>query len=168
MGARDSSSLRTLTEDVQKELVGLPANLRKSLYMDNAVSSLYPSVAKLGDMIQKELRRNPYYTNRKAVTGALNSLRSVEGTIELLITASKEYATARDLAEKHEIQDTWINRKNRLVNQADLCAISLDVVLALADELDSRAPTSEPTVETKAGSNFPDNTTARKHRGRAS
>ena len=168
MGTPGSPSLRTLTEDVKRELVGLPANLRKSLYMDNAVRSLYPSVTTLCDMIQNELSRDPYYTNTSAVRGALSSLRSVEGSIELLMTASNEYATARNLAVKHEIQDTWINRKNSLMDQADLCAESLDVVLTLADDLDSRASTSGPKGGTKAGSNSPDNTTTRKQRGRAS
>lgn len=168
MDAPDSSSLRTLTEDVKRELVGLPANLRKSFYKDNAVKSLHASVTKLCDMIQKETSHDPYRANASAVRGALSSLRTVEGSIELLTTASNEYATSRNLAEKHEIQDTWIKRKNRLEDQSDLCAESLDVVVAFADYLDSRASTSEPGRGTKAGSNPPDNTTARKHRGRAS
>ncbi|HZC61332.1 MAG TPA: hypothetical protein VE464_06795 [Streptosporangiaceae bacterium] len=151
MGTPDSSSLSTLTEDVKRDLVGLSANLRKSLYKDSAVKTLYTSVIKLGGMIQKELSHDPYYTNRNAVRGALSSLRSVEGSIQLLITASNEYVSSRDLAEKHEIQDTWINRKNRLLDQADLCAESLDVVLAFADDLGSQASTGEPGEGTKAG-----------------
>ncbi len=102
-------------------------------------------------MIQEGLSHDPYYTNKTAVRGALSSLRSVEGSIQLLITASNEYVSSRNLAEKHEIQDTWINRKNRLVDQADLCAESLDVVLAFADDLDSQASTGEPGEGTKAG-----------------
>jgi hypothetical protein len=119
-------------------------------------------------MVQRGLSHDPYYTNKSAMRGALSSLRSVEGSIQLLITASDEYARTRNLADKHEIQDTWIKRKNRLVDQSDLCVESLDVVLAFADHLDSRAYTSEPGGGTKAGSSPPDNTTARKHRGRAS
>jgi hypothetical protein len=88
--------------------------------------------------------------------------------MQLLITASNEYVTTRDLAEKHEIQETWIKRKNTLLDQADLCAESLDVVLAFADDLDLRASKSETGGETKAEPDSPDNTTALENPGRAS
>jgi predicted S18 family serine protease len=168
MGTPESSSLKALAEDVKRALVGLPANLRRSLYKDNAVKSLSTPVAKLDDMIQKELSRDPYYANKSAVRSALSSLRKVQGTIQLLMTASAEYATSRTLAEKHENQETWIDRRNRLMDQADLCAESLEVVLAFADDLESPESTSEPRGETKEESNLPDNTTAGEPRGQAS
>lgn len=163
MGAPDSPSFRALADDVKKALAGLEVNLRKSPYMDKAVKPLHPSVANLCDMIQAELSDHPDYVNKSAVRGALNSLRSVEGSIQLLITASNEYRAAGNLAEKHQIQDTWIVRKNRLVNEADLCAEILGVVLAFADHLDLQAGRGM-----KAGSNPPGNTTNRKRKGQAS
>jgi hypothetical protein len=168
MDPPNSANLKDLATAVKTDLGSLSANLRENPYKDNAVESLYPSVSTLDDMLQKELERDPYYTSMKAVRDALSSLRSVEGSIQLLITASSEYATSRNLAEKHEIQDTWMDRKIRLLDQADLCAASLDVVLAFADHLDSLTSTSEPAGGAEVDSSPPASTTARKRRGRAS
>jgi hypothetical protein len=143
MGASGSSSLGSLTEKVKRAFAGLPGDLRKTLYMDSAVKSLDGPVVELCDLIQAELSRHPDYANRSAVRDVLKSLRSVESSIQLLITASREYATSRNLAEKHEIQEAWMHRKERLVDQADSCAESLDVVLAFADQLASRPSVGE-------------------------
>ena len=159
MGEPQSPSLTTLTEEVRSGLFGLYANLRRNPYKANVVRPLHASAMKLCDIIQEELSRNPYHPNKRAIRDALSSLRSVEGSIQLLITASDEYSRSTDLAEKHLIQNTWTDRKDRLVGQAEPCAESLDVVLAFADDLDSQASTGEI--------NLPDKTANRKRRGRA-
>ena len=71
--------------------------------------------------------------------------------MQLLITASNEYARSQNIDERHKIEETWVNRELRLVEQADLCTQSLEVLLAFADSLDSSAGRSEPGEETKAG-----------------
>jgi hypothetical protein len=151
MGTPASSHLETLTKGVKVDLAGLYANLRKSPYKDNAVKSLNDAVIRLCDLIQEELSNHQQHPHESGVRGVLSSLRSVQGSMQLLITASKEYARTRNIDEKHKIEETWVNRELRLVEQADLCVRSLDVVLAFSDDLDSQAGSSEPSDETKAG-----------------
>lgn len=164
----DPPSLSDLTDDVQRGLVGLEADLTKSPYKANAVRPLHDSVIELVGMIQKQLSLHPDHPNRSGVRDALSSLRSVEGSMQLLITASDEYLATRNPAERHEIQDTWIARKTRLADQADLCAASLDIVMAFADNLDSPASSGESRGGTTAESNLPNSATTRRRRRPAS
>lgn len=168
MGTPNPPSLGSLTGDVKRALANLYANLRKSVYRDNAVKLLHASVIDLHDRIQAELSNNPYHPNKGAVRNALKSLRSVEGSIRLLISCSSEYATSDNPAAKREIQETWMNHRNKLLDQAESCAEGLDVVLAFADDLDSPGLMGEPGRGSKSGSNLPDDGTTRKRGGRAS
>jgi hypothetical protein len=164
----DPPSLRALTEDVQQGLGELEANLTRSPYKANSVKPLHASVIDLIAVIKQKLSLHPHHPNETAVRRALSSLRSVEGSMQLVITASEEYLAQGNPTEKRKIEVTWINRKTRLAGQADLCAASLEMVLAFADDLDSPASSGESGRGTTAGADLSDDTRNRKRRRPAS
>src|SRR5690349_10826176 len=104
-----SPSLKTLTEDVKRGLADLYANLRKSPYKDNAVKSLNLAVIQLCDLIREELSNRPRHPLERGVRQALSSLRSVQGSMQLIISVSKDYATTQDIDEKHKHEEVWIS-----------------------------------------------------------
>jgi hypothetical protein len=151
MGRPDPPNLKVLTDDVKSELAGLYKKLRRSPYRDDAVQSLHVAVTQLCDLIQEEISNYPGHALERGVRQALSSLRSVEGCMQLLKTVSTEYKTAQDITEKHQIQETWVDRELRLVDQADLCARSLDIVGSFADDIARPTVSSDSGEETQTG-----------------
>ena len=97
--------------------------------------------------------------DKGAMRGTLKSLEEVEGSMQLLITATTDYKNCRTPAERPKIEERWIKRRIKLEEHARLCAESLDVVLALTGTLGLPSVASRSEQESADGSPFPDDTT---------
>lgn len=154
MDASDSSSLGELVENVKNALFHLPEALDDGPSVNGAEVSVLAAVRNLGRVLSTILFTDSDNVHSEALRLTLSSLRAVEGSTQLLIAASQEYEQCNDRTERHEIEDTWMGRKIRLLDQTVLCYAPLEALLGVVDTLGMQSGGTDEG--TGAGSNLPD------------
>lgn len=156
MGTPEPSSLRALTENVRRALFQLPENLDDGPSAGGAEVSVLAAVRKLSKMLNTILFSDPGGVHSSALALTLSSLRTVEGSLQLLISASQEYDSCNDRTGRHEIEGTWMSRKIQLLDQTVLCYAPLEALLGVVDTLGLQPGGEKSDEGTGAGSNLPD------------
>jgi hypothetical protein len=156
MDTPDSYSLRALAESVKYALFQLPEDLDDGPSVGGAEVSVLTAVSKLCKMLDTILFSDPENVNSSALRLTLSSLRTVEGSMQLLISASQEYDSCNDRTGRHAIEDTWMGRKIRLLDQMVLCYAPLEALLGVVDTFGLQPGGKKSDEGTGVGSNLPD------------
>jgi hypothetical protein len=156
MDTPDSYSLRVLAQSVKEALFNLPEDLDDGPSVGGPEVSVLTAVRELSKMLDTILYSDPANGNGSALRLTLSSLRAVEGSMQLLIAASQEYDSCNDRIGRHDIEDTWMGRKIRLLDQMVLCYGPLEALLGVVDTLGLQSGGKESDEGMGAGSNLPD------------
>lgn len=160
MSAPDPRELADLAKNVRSALIALPSQLQETPYRDGALVEIHPDVKMLDKMINDMFFFGEVPIDQEAaMRETLDSLDEIQGSIQLLVSVSKDYKNCVTPDALPDIEERWMRRQLRLAKHARLCAKSLDGVLALTDTLSPPSANQRPRQKPAAGSNYPGDTT---------